>query len=350
MTDIRLINALVLADRADNPLAEALQRRVIPTTVQPEMRRLPDGAGLRHQISFLRCQAPHLLHIHNSYFRASPYLPVVARLAGVRHIVVTKQSNHPIQPSPLGIARKWLVGQAIDVTLAVSNAVRDTLINKYHYPPARVRVIRNAVDVNTIASRIATMDAGATRALFDCSPRDVVIGAVANLRSEKGIIYLVEAMPIILREFPDARLIVAGEGPQRAEIEAIVQKHQLTERVVLMGWRADIVPVLAAMDVFVLPSVIEGFPLTVLEAMAAGRPIVATAVGGTPEAITDHQTGILVPPADVPALAQAIIELLAHGDLARTLGQNARSIALTRHGIETMVQNYLELYRELGVG
>lgn len=340
------VSALVFAENKSNLLTNALQERGIPVYTTLEQHRILEIGNFRRLISILRHQTPDLLHIHNSYFHASPYLPAVARLAGIRRVIVTEQSNHPVCPSSFGVARKWLMSRMVDMTIAVSNAVRDTLINKYHFPTLTVRVIRNAVDVNTIANRVTQVDLVAMRESFGFSPEEVIVGTVANLRHEKGVNYLVDSIPLILQVLPNVRLIVLGEGDQRTEIETIIQNHGLVDRVILKGWCADVVPVLAIMDVFVLPSVIEGFPLTILEAMAAGRPIVATAVGGTPEAITDHQTGILVPPADVPALAKAIIEVLTHRDLAEKIRRNSQAEAVSKHGTEAMMKSYLALYRE----
>lgn len=342
------LKALVLADTATNAVAHALEVRGVPVIVRNEVRRLTDVEGIRSTVSLLHQQAPDILHIQNSYFHASPYLPLMARLAGVRHILITEHSIYPQQPSLLGRLRKRLISHNISMTIAVSDAVRNALLTQYRYTQRQVRVIRNGVDVDTIAGRVVEMDRVAVRRSLGFTSDVAVIGVVANLRPEKGISHLIEAMPVILQSVSHARLVLVGDGPKRPEIEALIHELGLTDYVVLVGWQADVVPFLAAMDVFVLPSFFEGLNLSMLEAMAAGCPIVATGVGGTLEVITDHQTGILVPPADVVALREAIIQVLNNRELAKTLGQNARTTALTEYGLDTMVRAYLDIYAELG--
>jgi len=343
------LGTLVLADLEAGSLADVLCQHGVPVILRREVRRLTDFEGMRSTVSLLRQQAPDILHIQNGNFRSSPYLPLMARLAGVRSILVTEHSDYPQHPSLLGRIRKWLISHNTNMTVAVSAAVQNVLLAQYRYPRRQVRVIRNGVDVGTIAERVVEIDKGAVRKFLGLTSDVMVIGVVANLRPEKGVTYLVEAMPTILQSVPQARLVLVGDGEKRSEIEALIHQLDLTDYVVLAGWQADVVPFLAAMDVFVLPSLFEGLGLSMLEAMAAGRPIVASGVGGILEVITDHQTGILVPPADVAALSEAIIQVLNNRELAKTLGQNARATALAEYGLDAMVQAYLDIYAELGV-
>jgi glycosyltransferase involved in cell wall biosynthesis len=152
-----------------------------------------------------------------------------------------------------------------------------------------------------------------------------VLGVLARLSPQKGITFLLAAMPAILAQHPDTFALVVGEGYLRPELEAQAQALGVAERVLLVGYRQNVVEYLRAFDLFVLPSLFEGMPLSILEAMGAGLPVIATAVDGTPEVVLDGETGLLVPPADPPALAEAVNRLLADRELAARLGQQGRA-------------------------
>lgn len=342
------VNALVLTGTEDNVLIRELRARGISVCIGKEVRQLTDFEGMRRSISHFRQQAPDLLHIHNTYFRASPYLPLLARLAGVGRIIVTERSNNPKHASELGRRRKWIIGRSVDKTVAVSNAVRDTLLTLYRYSPGQICVIRNAVDVDAIARHIVEINVKEVRCTLNLPDDALIVGAIANLRPEKGLLTLIEAVPIMLQSFPNIHVLLIGDGEQRPTIEKAIRDYDLAAHITMAGWCADVEPFLAAMDVFVLPSFVEGLPRTVLEAMAAARPIAATDVDGTSELITNHHTGLLVPPGNVAALGQAIVELLDNPELASTLGQNAQKTALANYGIDALIHAYLRVYQELG--
>jgi hypothetical protein len=166
---------------------------------------------------------------------------------------------------------------------------------------------------------------------------------VARLDKQKGLNYLLEAAALI----PEAMFVLAGEGPERPALEAHTRALSLNNRVVFLGYRADIDDLLASCDLFVLPSLFEGLPLSVLEAMAAGKPVVATAIGGTDETIIHGETGLLVPPADPFALAGAIRTALADPSLSRRLGAAGRARVHQQFSAESMVRRITEIYDEI---
>jgi glycosyltransferase involved in cell wall biosynthesis len=174
------------------------------------------------------------------------------------------------------------------------------------------------------------------------SERPIVL-TLARLDRQKGLYYLLEAAALV----PEAVFVLAGEGPEWPALEAQARALGLTKRVILLGYRDDVSDLLASCDVFVLPSLFEGLPLSVLEAMAAGKPVVATAIGGTDEAVVDGVTGLLVPPADPAALAKGIRMVLSDPVLSARLGAAGRARAHEQFSAEAMVRRVSDVYDEL---
>jgi glycosyltransferase involved in cell wall biosynthesis len=172
------------------------------------------------------------------------------------------------------------------------------------------------------------------------------VGVVARLEPEKGHPTLFEAWPAVIRAVPDAYLLVVGEGSRREELERLAREHRIAHRVVFTGRRDDVPAVTAALDVSVLPSYREAQGLSVLEAMALSRPVVASAVGGIPEMITDGVTGLLVPPHDAPALAGAISRLLLDHPYADQIARAGHDLVHERFCIERMVADVESIYDE----
>jgi glycosyltransferase involved in cell wall biosynthesis len=177
-------------------------------------------------------------------------------------------------------------------------------------------------------------------------PGSQIVGVVARLEPEKGHPTLLEAWPGVVRAVPDAYLLVVGEGSRREELEALARTLRIAHRVVFTGRRDDVPAVTAALDVAVLPSYREAQGLSVLEAMALSRPVVASNVGGIPEMITDGVTGLLVPPHDAAALAGAIIRLLTDHPYADLLARAGHDLVHERFCVERMVASVEAIYDE----
>jgi glycosyltransferase involved in cell wall biosynthesis len=181
---------------------------------------------------------------------------------------------------------------------------------------------------------------------YGMEPGSQIVGVVARLEPEKGHPTLIDAWPLVLRSVPDAYLLIVGEGSRRDDLERQVRELRIAHRVVFTGRRDDVPGVTAALDVAVLPSYREAQGLTILEAMALSRPVVASNVGGIPEMIQDGVTGLLVPPGDPTALAGAIVRLLEDHSLADTLGRAGHDLVHDRFCIELMVKAIEEIYDE----
>jgi glycosyltransferase involved in cell wall biosynthesis len=175
----------------------------------------------------------------------------------------------------------------------------------------------------------------------------IVIGTACRLVPPKGLVDLIRALAMLTPEFSHLRLEIAGSGPQRGDLEAEVHRLGLTSHVAFLGWQRDLRPMFQRWDVFAMPTLDEGFGMAALEAMAAGLPVVATAVGGLPEIIVESQTGYLVPPADVPALAKSLRLLILDAELRQAMGEAGRDRVREDFSVDRMVAQIAAIYDSL---
>ncbi|MDI3289827.1 glycosyltransferase [Polyangium sp. 15x6] len=285
-----------------------------------------------------------LVHTHNPRPHVHGALAALAarRVTGKRpRVVHTKHGRN--YPGDLGrVLANRMASALSDRIVAVSDDARRVALEVEHGSARRLVTIRNGVD--TRAYRPG--DAERARRALDV-PADVLhVGCVARLSAEKDHATLIQAFARVRTCHPGARLTLVGEGPERASLEALVQKFGLHGAVQLLGHRDDVATLLPGFDLFALASRTEGTSLTLLEAAAAGLPIVATRVGGNPEIVADGETGLLVPAGEPAALADAIGSLWARSDRAG-MGQAGRALVETRYGMGKMISAYETLYAEV---
>jgi glycosyltransferase involved in cell wall biosynthesis len=174
-----------------------------------------------------------------------------------------------------------------------------------------------------------------------------VIGAIGRMVWQKGFEYLIQAIPDIVRDVPDTKFLLVGDGPLRESIEALGKELRVKDNMIFTGFRRDIRKILSAVDLLVIPSLFEGFPMITLEGMAMAKPIVATNIDGITEQITDGVNGFLVPPKDPSALAKAVIRVLNDRKTARTMGLSARNKVEQEFSVEKMIAETEKVYLPL---
>lgn len=255
-----------------------------------------------------------------------------AALAGVPVRIGSRRELNP-DKTPGQIRLQRQAYRCATRIVANSNAAR-TMLEVEGLPGSSISVIPNGIDASAFVRRDS---AGAAK-----TRRQIV--TVANLRREKSHETLIAAAARLAAEFPDVQYQIVGDGPRRAELEALVRENHLEDRVLFLGHREDVTRLLGEADIFVLPSRSEAFPNGAIEAMAAGLPVVASAVGGLLDLIEPGRTGMLVPPEDPAALAAMLRELLLMPSLARELGDAAQSHVRQRYSFERMVTSFEELY------
>lgn len=239
---------------------------------------------------------------------------------------------------------RWAVRRAEAVTCC-SDAVRRFVSQNMRLQPERITTIHNGVDR---ARFRAPLQMG--RAQLGLREHLPVVGIVCRLdEPKKGLAVLLRAMRLSADrgDTPPWQLLIVGEGQARAALEQLSTSLGLAERVVFAGPSRDVAAILPLMDVFVCPSLYEGFGIAIVEAMMAGRPVVATAVGGITEIVRPDDTGLLVPPGDPTALAEAIREVLGHPDKAARFGRQGRQLAEAEFSVDTMVERHQALYESL---
>lgn len=319
-------------------LVERAGRLGIETQPVPQMAGKRGLTRLPQLVRELRRQGPDVFHAHLNWPLACTYGLLAAVLARVPAIVATQHLFVGRQP-PAAVLKHKLVSTWVDRYITVSRSVAHGLGAVCLFSDRKIQIIENAVscrryDRPAAVSRPAGVPEAAGRP---------VILSVARLHRQKGLEYLVSAAPLV----PDALFLVAGDGQEDSRLQAQARALEVADRVVFLGYRDDIPELLAACDLFVLPSLFEGLPVAVLEAMAAGKPVIASAIGGTDEAIVNGETGLLVPPRDPAALARAIRTLLSDCELAGRLAAAAKVRVRERFSADTMVQRVIGLYEEV---
>lgn len=298
-----------------------------------------DLRAWRPFLELLRSGGVDILHSHK--FGPNVWAAVFSRLHRAP-VVIAHEHTWSFEGQPLRkLADRFVVASECDAFLAVSDEDRRRMIAIERVPEERVRLLPNGIPVPEVHSG---SDVRGELGL----PLDArLVVAVGVFREQKGFTSLVEAFARVRGRLEDAHLAIVGDGPTRPEVESAVHRMRLGDRVHLVGMRSDALRFVAAADVAVNSSIFEGASLALLEYMALGRPIVATSVGGTPELLDGGQAGVLVGPADPPALGDAIIRLLLDDEAATALGRRARARQRSEYDIDVQLERLEGLYAEL---
>lgn len=295
----------------------------------------------------LDAEKPDILHTHGGF--AGLYGRLAARRARTPIIVHTLHGIHYLhyRNPALRLFSIWQERQLSRTTDALVLVCRSDLARAAKYRLAAVEklvAIANGLDLGPGGEALR---APALRRELGLDPGAPVVGTVARLHRQKGIGHLLRAAPRILEAVPEARIVVVGDGPQGAALRTQAGALGLGRRFLFMGERENARSLMSEFDVFVLPSLWEGLPFVLIEAAALGKPIVASAVDGVPEMIADDRTGILVPPADAGALAEAVISLLSDKSRAARLAAAARTLIPPRFPLRRTIEQHQDLYLRL---
>jgi len=322
------------------PLLEGARDLDVEAHAVPRMPLGRRGAVRMPQfVRALHAAQPAVFHAHLTWPLACKYGLVGAVLARVPAVVATAQLFIDLPYTRATRIQQRLLAAGVHRYIAVSHEVARRLRQTFGIPERKIEVIYNAV----APDRFAASDGSACGGAIIGRAGQSVILTLARLNPQKGLCYLLEAAV----QVPEALFVLAGDGSERSALEARANALGIADRVVFLGHRRDVPELLAGCDLLVLPSLYEGLPLSVLEAMAAGRPVVATAIGGTDEAVVHGKTGLLVPPADPDALAGAIRTILRDPQLAQRLAEAGQARARQRFSVAAMVGCVAELYDRL---
>lgn len=314
-------------------------------SIGAEIRAVPaapeglTGAGrVPGLVRMLRRSPPAVFHAHLSWPLAGKYPLLAAVLARVPAVVATVHLYPDFSIDRSTYAQERMLAARVGAYIAVSDDIARRLVRGLGWPRSKIEVIRNGVPHTPPLAA----DPRLRSQLTGGSDRPVVL-TTARLAPQKGVEILLEAAALV----PDAQFVVAGEGPGRADLEARARAIGLGDRMLFLGHRLDVPQLLAASDVFVLPSLREGTSLAILEAMASGLPIVSSAIGGTDELIVSGQSGILVQPGNPREVARALRLLLQDAGFSSRLGAAARMRAGTQFSMSAVASRVTAVYEAL---
>ncbi|MGZ4844314.1 MAG: glycosyltransferase family 4 protein [Candidatus Angelobacter sp.] len=295
-----------------------------------------DWRAVRQIEEYVQEDGIDLLHTHG--YKADLYGYVAARRS--HKPVVATCHNWVGGTAALGIYNHLdrMALKRFNALAAVSDAVAQRLLDS-GVPARKIKTIANGIDVEPF-ERAQPLPAPT----FD---RDKVVGMVARLDLQKGFEYLLRAVRELCGVFRELKVVIVGEGPDRKAIEDMIRQYGLQSTVILAGKQSDMPGVYAAMDIFVLPSLNEGLPMTILEAMAASKPVIATKVGAIPTLIRNGETGLLVEARDTDGLRNAIARLLSDPDLCRRMGAEGHDWVSRNYTSEAMALKYRQMYEEV---
>lgn len=274
--------------------------------------------------------------LHTHHFNQLFYSVLGAKLLGIR--IIHTEHDTEIQKRPRLRLALGLLSRFCYRMIAIGSDIATMFETQIGIPAHKIEIVRAGVNLSTY-----NQNRSAARQSLGLREQDRVVVIVARLYPEKNHLLLLRAFAEVTREVENARLLIVGEGTERAAIRATIDELGLTHEVQLLGVRRDVALILAASDVFALSSNREGLPIAILEAMAAGCPVVATRVGDVPEVVRDGFNGYLVPPQDQMALAQALVTTLNDPQQAATLGANARATA-QGYSVRAMLDKYEALF------
>ena len=336
----------------EGQLAAELRRLGVPVVILDETRTSSLDIVIA-LVRILKEQRIELVHTHR--YKDTVLGLIAARIAGVPHAVRTM---HGLREPMRGWAHlkfgvyealeKVALGCWADQVIAVSKDMAG-ILRRTGYPASRITHIHNGLDLNAVRSLRSRQD---VRRELGVDPETYLIGAVGRLSPVKGHSSLLRAARLVLHKQPRAKFLIVGDGPLSAELRAMAVELRIDGACLFAGHRTDVHDLLSAIDVFVLPSLSEGIPMALLEAMALGTPVVATAVGGIPEVVRHRVNGILVHSGDERALADACVALTVDRDLAGRLVTNGRqtveqAFSCTRNG-QALTRVYTEVASDRG--
>ena len=341
-TEGRRFHHAVCSLRGSGLPANGLARLTVPMTLLGKRNGHDWSLALRIA-RLCRRLRPQVVHARNW---GTMDAVVGARLAGVPVVI---QSEHGrdlsdldgLRPGRIRVRR--LLAPFIDMHVVVSTHLQRWLLEQVRVRPEKVRIVRNGVDVTRFKP---LLERDRFRYQHGYGPTELVFGAVGRLTPVKDYGTLLAAFHVVAERHPESRLIFVGDGTERSSLEDQIRRRGLAGRVHLGGHRDDVPEWLGIMDVFVHPSLMEGMSNAVLEAMAVGLPVVATAVGGTPEIVEDRLTGILVPPATPSALSEAMMSYCGDAPTRMAHGAAGRERVEREYPLTNMIAGYTEVYSE----
>jgi glycosyltransferase involved in cell wall biosynthesis len=280
-----------------------------------------------------------ILHLHG--YSAANFGRIASRKKNIINIV---HEHAVLKTLPHQFMADFFLRNYTDIAVAVSLNVKTFMIRSRSIPSNKIEIIRNGIDIKKFKKSDEKTIVEKRREI-QVPGNYRVIGTVTRLRREKGVEFFIKAIPFILEEFKDVFFIIIGDGPLRAELENLANDLNITKNLKFLGFRRDIAELLSIFDVNVIPSITEGFPLSLVEGMAVGNAIVATKVGGMKEIAKDSKHVLFVPPKDALGIGQKVTLLFKNPTLSKNLSSSAKALSI-KFCIEKSAESIQDLYIE----
>ncbi|PCI39787.1 MAG: hypothetical protein COB53_02640 [Elusimicrobia bacterium] len=281
--------------------------------------------------------------VHAIMYQGIQLARAVRRLGYADFKLVTSPRVNYRTRTPFSLFVDGILKKADDLLIAESESSRKYLVDKLSYDEKKTLTIHNGVDI--AGWSVSKADRKERREMIGITDKDFLIGSVGRLNEQKGHPHLVDAMAALLPKHPELKCVILGEGPEHASLQTRIDSHGIGTQVGLLGEQDNITAWLSAFDVFVLPSLWEGFPNALLEAMALGLPVIASGVDGVPEAIMHGTSGLIVQPGDPNAITTAVSDLLDDKKLRERLGDEAKKVVNENFKLVTMIERYETAYQ-----
>lgn len=293
----------------------------------------------------------HIQIVHGQGSRAEFYARIAHRLAGNSKYISTVAM--PVEGFDVGIWRKKIYRlfdkiseEFVDEFIAVSDSLKNILIYERGTNPGKVLRIHNGIELDKYSEEDGN-SRSTIRKEFSVGDEELLIGAIGRLVWQKGFEYLIRAIPAIIRKYPNTKFIVVGDGQLENRLKAQSSRLKVSDHLVFPGFRSDIKEILSAIDILVISSLLEGFPMVTLEAMAMAKPIIATNISGIDEQIVDEESGLLIPFQDPDAISKAVLRLIRDKRLARELGENAENRVAKLFSVSKMIRETEKIYHSI---
>jgi len=282
-----------------------------------------------------------LIHTHD--YKANILGGIAAKLAGVKSVATVHLHTETTYRLRLYKIVDLLALRFFPRVIAVSENLRRYLIAA-GLSPEKVVTVHNAIDLEAFISSVSLHSDKELRDRLGLGSDQPVVSIIGRLTSQKGHRYFLESAKCILEVLPETRFLIVGDGPLREDLEGLSLSLGIAQAVRFLGYRQDVATLMSISDVIVMPSLREGLPYVLLEALALARPVVGTPVGGIPEVVKHRETGFLVPPKDSESLAEAVIRMLRNPEEAARLGERGRQLVSREFNVERMVRKTAEVY------
>jgi glycosyltransferase involved in cell wall biosynthesis len=327
----------VVSLKPEGPYARKIAEKGIAVE-SLNLARAPRAADAKRLAAVIDRERPDV--VHAVMYQAIQLTRMAKKIAAHPFKLVTSpRVNYRSRSLWTLLLDRWLK-ERDDVLIAECDASRAYLLKKLRYAPAKVITIRNGIDAAGV--RVSPDQRRRRRMELQLSSSDVLVGAIGRLDQQKGFSVLIAAMAR-LKHAP-LRCVILGEGPERPRLEALIEDNGLAGTVRLLGEKDDVPSWLSAFDIYCLPSLWEGLPNSLLEAMALGLPVAASSVDGVPEAVVDGESGLLVPPSDPAALADALTKLAGDSAARERFSAAAKETVRERFALSRMIFDYEAAY------